>query len=127
MATSTFFSDIPLNFIPNPVTGDIRPVTDEKAVKSSLINLMRTNLGDRPYRPNYGVDLERYLFQPADSFTELDLNDEIASAIKRNEPRVSLVAIETKLTDYDIEINVEYYVMNVPGVQNLNVSISRTK
>lgn len=127
MATSSFFSDLPLNFIPNPVTGDLRPVVNENAVKAALINLLRTPMGDRPYRPSYGADLERYLFQPADSITESDINEEISDVIARNEPRVKIISIETDMTENSIDINIEYYVMNVSTKQSLSLTVTRTK
>lgn len=127
MARVVFFSDLPLNFIANPVTGDVSPVTNEAAVKSALINLMRTSPGERPFQNDYGVDIERYLFQPNDVFLEMELNDEIAYAIKTHEKRAQLIAIETRMEEYGIDISIEYSILNYPGVHTLNTTVSRTK
>ena len=40
MATITFFKDLPLDFIPHPVSGDVRPITNEAAIRRSLLNLL---------------------------------------------------------------------------------------
>lgn len=125
MATA-FFSDLPLNFKVNPITGDIAPARNESAVKKSLINLIRTPVGTRPFAPDYGTRVYDFLFEPADTETELLLNEEIAQAIDRFEPRARVVAIETNMQDNGIELKIEYYVANVPDLQQLETVITRT-
>lgn len=126
MATESIYSDIPLSFTPNPITGDVTPVGNERAVKNALINLLRTPIGSKPFDPEYGSNIDRYIFEPADSITESELNEEIATTVKKFEPRVKLTAIETSIEDYGIDIRLEYYVVNVPGQQVLETTITRT-
>ncbi len=126
MATETFYSDVPLNFISNPVTGDVRPVSNDKAVKSALVNLLRSPIGSKPFYPEYGVNLSRYLFELADPITESMINEDIAKAIKRFEPRAEVVAIESSMEDYGITIKIEYYIKNIPGLQTLETTVTRT-
>jgi predicted component of type VI protein secretion system len=66
------------------------------------------------------------LFDQADSQTELRLNDDLAQCIERFEPRAQVVAIESTITGNGIEIKVEYYVVNVPILQQLETVITRT-
>lgn len=120
------FSDIPLTFKINPITGDIPPARNESAVKKALINLIRTPVGTRPFNPDYGTRVYDYLFEPADTQTELRLNDDLAQAIERFEPRAKLVAIETTMQENGIEVKIEYYVVNVPDLQQLQTVITRT-
>lgn len=120
------FSDLPLTFKVNPVTGDVPPARNESAVKKALINLIKTPVGTRPFAPEYGTRVYDYLFEPADTQTELRLNDDIAQAIERFEPRARLVAIETSIQENGIEVKVEYYVVNVPTLQQLETVITRT-
>lgn len=120
------FSDLPLTFKVNPITGDIPPARNESAVKKALINLIRTPVGTRPFNPDYGTRVYDYLFEPADTQTELRLNDDLAQAIERFEPRAKLVAIETAMQENGIEIKIEYYVVNVPDLQQLQTVITRT-
>lgn len=126
MATDSFYSDIPLNFIANPTTGDVRPLANDKAVKGALMNLLRSPVGSKPFYPEYGVNISKYLFELADPTTESMINEDIARAIKRFEPRVEVNAIESSMNDYGIEIRIEYYVKNVPGLQVLETSLTRT-
>jgi phage baseplate assembly protein W len=121
------YSDISLSFVPNPLSGDVRPVIDEAAVKNSLLNLIRTPVGTRPSNLDYGSRVEEYLFAQADPETEAELNEEVASSIERFEPRVMVVSVESNILDYGVEIIVEYYVKNFKDKQILRTVISRTK
>jgi phage baseplate assembly protein W len=121
------YSDISLSLVPNPLSGDVRPVTDEAAVKNSLLNLIRTPVGTRPSNLDYGSRVDEYLFAPADAEAEAELNEEVASSIERFEPRAMVVSVESNILDYGVEIIVEYYVKNFKDKQILRTVISRTK
>jgi len=125
MATSSYFSDIPLNFIANPITGDVPPLPEEKAVKGALINLLRSPVGQRPFDPDFGTNIEKYLFELADPITESQINEDIAYAINKFEPRVELVSIESLIEDYGVDITITYYVKNIPGLQTLESTVTR--
>lgn len=126
MATESIYSDIPLNFTANPITGDVTAIGNERAVKNALINLLRTPVGSKPFDPEYGTNIDRYVFEPADALTESEINEEIATTIQKFEPRVKLTAIETSIEENGIDIRIEYYVVNVPGQQVLETTITRT-
>jgi phage baseplate assembly protein W len=128
MATApTFYKDLSLNLTPNPITGDTPPATNEAAVKKALINLIRTPLGTKPFSPDYGTKVYDYLFAPADSSTESDINDEINRCIERFEPRVKVASITTNMDGDGIEIIVNYYVTTISNAQQtLTTTITRT-
>lgn len=126
MATDSYFSDIPLSFIPNPITGDISPVGEEKAVKGALLNLLRSPAGQRPFDPDYGTNIEKFLFEPADPLTESQINEDVAYAISKFEPRVELVSIESVIVEQGVEITITYYVKNIPGLQTLETTVTRS-
>jgi phage baseplate assembly protein W len=123
---SKIFSDLSLTLKINPINGDVPPVLNENAVKKALINLIRTPIKSRPFMPEYGTRIYDYLFEPADTQTEILLNDEIAQAIERFEPRANLVSIETNIQENGIEIKIEYYVVNIPILQQLETVDTRT-
>lgn len=120
-----FFKDLPLSFTVHPVTKDISMVKNEEAVKSALRNLLKTPQGTRPFRPDYGVNLLRYLFEPATYATEVSINKEIAEAIQRFEPRVQLIAIESKVKENEgIDVTVQYIVTGFQRPQVLETTIT---
>jgi phage baseplate assembly protein W len=125
---AVFFSDLPLNFIANPITLDIPTLKNEAAVKRALLNLIKTPVGSRPFRPDYGSKIYNYLFEPADVSTELEINEELAREIQKYEPRVQLISIETNIEEqHGIKIKIVYYVINNPSPQTLETVITRTK
>lgn len=125
MAKTIFYKDLSLDFIPHPISGDVRAVTDETAVRRSLANLIRTQRGDRPFRPDYGVDMERYLFQSG-SLAENEINKMLYEAITKFEPRVVITRIESKYQNNGLEIKIDYVLRNRNIVQNFNTIITRT-
>ena len=125
MATQVIFKDFPLSFRVNPITKDIPLSKNEDAVRKALLNLLKTKKGTRPFRPDFGVNVERFLFEPADFETEVQINDEIARAIQTFEPRVQVIEIESIIeADVGIKVAVKYIVKGVPKEQILETTIS---
>ena len=119
------YSDLPLNFTPNPNTGEVKPASGEKAVRLALLNLIRTPVGSRPYNPNFGSRVFDYLFKPSDPLTEDNLTEDLAYAIRTWEPRGDLISIETNMEDYGIEIIIEYYAKGFPQPQQVSTVINK--
>ena len=91
------FADIPLDFIAHPNTKDIRPITDIQAIRQAVKILVLSNFSDRPFHPELGANVTRYLFENADQFTAMGIKDEVLRIIKRREPRVSNPKVEVQL------------------------------
>ena len=125
MAEQVFFKDVPLIFRVNPVTNDLSLAKNEDAVKKALINLLRTKVGTRPFRPNFGVDLDRYLFETINFETELEINKEIARAIREHEPRVQLITIDSNIDDQNgIKVVITYRVTGFSRVQTVETTVT---
>ena len=124
MAQTIFYKDLPLDFTPHPVTGDIRPVTDELAIKRSLSNLVKTPKGSRPFRPDYGSDVQQYAFQQG-AFAEDALNRSLYETIRRFEPRVIVTKIESKIDKNDISVNIDYIIQNLNVTSTIETKIKK--
>jgi phage baseplate assembly protein W len=124
MATN-FFKDLPLDFIPHPVTGDVRPVVDDVAVKKSIINLIRTPKGSRPFRPEYGSNVGNYLFKNADIFTQYDLASDLKQTITQFETRVDVVKVGVTFQDNGVTIDITYKIKNKSTVSTLTTTIKK--
>jgi len=125
MADIAFFKDLSLDFTPHPVSGDVRPVINEVAIKRSIINLIRTKKGSRPFNPLYGCDLADYLFKYEPGFSEFNMKKEIIDAIGRHEPRVSVNEIDVKYEEYGITLNIQYVIKNINRVGSITTSLAR--
>lgn len=94
------YSDLDLDFLPHPTTGDVMVKTGADAIKRSVRNLILTNFYDRPFQPHIGSNAQKILFENANNLTERFLKDAIREVIKNYEPRVSIKNIDIKF-DYD--------------------------
>lgn len=74
-------------------TKDVPVVTNEQAVKEGVINLLYTEVGTRPLHPDYGLDLNKYLFEPLDDITADLMEYEIKLGLEKFEPRINNVEV----------------------------------
>lgn len=100
------FKDISLSFLRHPVTNDISILKNEDAIKRSVINLIRTNVGERFFNSILGSKIENYFFELADNGLNDPLEQEIQIVISNFEPRVKLKTINVNVIPDQNEINV---------------------
>ena len=125
MAEIAFFKDLSLDFTPHPVSGDVRPIINETAIKRSLMNLIKTKKGTRPFNPQYGCDISDYLFSYEPGFTEYNLRKEILDAISKNEPRVSVSEVDITFEENGIVLNIQYIIRNINRAGSISTSLTR--
>lgn len=87
------YKDINENLELDSVKRDFAAYYDVAAVNNSLVNLIRIRKGERQYNMDYGLDLEQFLYEPINSATARSIGERIKGAIKRWEPRISLINI----------------------------------
>jgi len=126
MATINFYKDLPLDFTPHPVTGDVRPITNEVAVRRSLSNLINTTKGSRPFMPDYGSSVKNYLFSRNGAFTLYELKNSLKRDIEKYEKRIILRDIKIDYSDDGFDIKLEYVIKNAGGIANLQTTVKRT-
>jgi phage baseplate assembly protein W len=126
MATINFYKDLPLDFTPHPVTGDVRPITNEVAVRRSLSNLINTTKGSRPFMPDYGSSVKNYLFSRNGAFTLYELKNSLKRDIEKYEKRISLRDIKIDYSDDGFDIKLEYVIKNAAGIASLQTTVKRT-
>jgi phage baseplate assembly protein W len=125
MAEIAFFKDLSLNFTPHPVSGDVRPIINEVAIKRSIMNLIKTKKGTRPFNPEYGCDISNYLFSYEPGFTEYNMKKEITDAINKYEPRVSIDEVNITFEENGIVMNIQYIIKNINRVGSISTSLTR--
>jgi phage baseplate assembly protein W len=128
MADIAFYKDLGLDFTAHPVSGDVRPIINEVAIRRSIMNLIKTRRGTRPFNPTYGCNIDNYLFSYVPGYTEYNLQKELRDSISRFEPRVN---VEDIVVDYlddgqGIDIKVQYRIKGINRVGNLVATITRT-
>ena len=81
------WKDIDIN-LAKQSDGDIKAMTDEDAIKNSLINIFATMKGSRRMLPDAFIYIHSLLFEPMDAEVARQLGDGLVEAIRRWEDRV---------------------------------------
>ena len=125
MADIVFYKDLGLDFTPHPVTGDVRPITNETAIKRSLANLIKTRKVTRPFNPEYGCTISDYLFGYQQCFSEYDMKKEILDSIRTYESRISVDTVNITVEENDVKIDISYVIKNINQFATLSTTLTR--
>ena len=108
------YSDLDFAFRRNPVTDDVSVKKDAEAVKQSVLNILSTNRGERPFMPDFGGNIRAYLFENVDSVTSSLIEQEIRMSLKNYEPRVRVLNVDIEnLSDQNaINIRLEVEILS---------------
>ena len=87
------YSDIRGDLSLNPATDDVLLVTNEEAIRTSIINLLNTDRYERVMKPNLGSNIRALLFENADVQTAYNLRELIYETIETFEPRCNLIDV----------------------------------
>lgn len=107
------FKDINLSFKRHPVTNDILSINGEDAIKRSVINLVRTKVGERFFASILGTDVESSLFDLDNSSLETQINNQIKDVIENFEPRVSLDNILVSIDNNELNVKIQYNIIGL--------------
>tara|TARA_B100000214_G_scaffold277061_1_gene206941 strand:- start:3843 stop:4235 length:393 start_codon:yes stop_codon:yes gene_type:complete len=110
MANSKAFKDIDLSFMPHPVSGDIRVLKNEDAIKRAVRNLVQTIDGERPFQSNLGTDVTRSLFDFVDYGTASVITQQIFDVLRGFEDRIAntLVRVDPRPDENTFEVFISY-------------------
>ncbi|NNM22552.1 MAG: GPW/gp25 family protein [Flavobacteriaceae bacterium] len=100
----------PPTFHDDPLMG-VEMVSNEHDIKEALEILLNTNLGERVMLPEYGSELQHFVFQPITNSRIHFLRDIIRTAILYYEPRIKVNDIQIDQKDYQegiIRLGIKY-------------------
>lgn len=123
------FKDISLSFLRHPVTNDIAILKNEDAVKKSVMNLVRTRIGERFFNSLLGSNVENYLFELANSGLVDPLQEEIRNVITNFEPRVTVRRVDVAVypEDNELDITITYDIVGLAPTQVINFILQPTR
>ncbi len=101
--------------------GGIKFSSEEQKVRESIWIILRTSVGERVYRPNFGSRLSELAFAPMNSETLLQIRIYVLEALEVWEPRI---IVDEVRTDADpvrgkVDIIVNYKLKDYPDVYSL--------
>jgi phage baseplate assembly protein W len=123
------YSDLDMTFNPHPAKKDLMISTGELAVTRALKNLLLTNYYEKPFKPNYGSNLRKLLFEPMSPITSSALSKEITYVIKNFDHRVTLQSVKVDaLYDYNsYQVTITFYINNLVQPFTADFILSRLR
>jgi len=124
------YSDLDLFFGKKSSDSDIQNITDVKAVKRSIRNLVLLNHYEKPFQPEIASGVRDMLFELMTPVTAQILARKVEDVINNYEPRARLVGV-TAIPDLDrnaYEVSIEFYVVNQPTeLVDLSIMLERLR
>lgn len=75
---------------------------DNQAIKADLLHLILTRRGQRLYKPDFGTDLLKFIFEPEDGMTLNGIKEEIVNVVKAYLPQLQIDELSVEESDEDI-------------------------
>lgn len=113
---SRSFKDISLSFLKNPITNDILVIKNEDAIKKSVINLVKTKLGERFFNSLLGSRINESIFELSNTGIDVVLESELSTLLSNYEKRISVSNISAEVIedDYELNIKIDYTIIGIP-------------
>ena len=124
------YTDLDLFFGKKSSNSDVQEITDIKAVKRSIRNLVLLNHYEKPFHPEIASGVRDMLFELMTPVTATILARKIEDVINNFEPRARLISV-TALPNLDrneYEVSIEFYVVNQPTeLVDLSIMLERVR
>jgi len=129
IARQETYKDVDFTFKQNPNTNDIGIKKNNESVKQSVLNILRTNHGERPFNYNFGANLRSYLFENMTNITAAQMSTSVSTALANHEPRLEVlnVNIQARAMENEVTITVTGMVRSSNEVLDISTTIERLR
>jgi len=129
IARQITYKDLDFTFKQNPNTNDVGIKKNNDAVKQSVLNILRTNHGERPFNYNFGANLRAYLFENMTSITAAQMSTSVNTALQNWEPRIEVLNtnIQAKASENDVYVTVTGRVKSSNEIIDITTTIERLR
>ena len=124
------YTDIDLTFTAKPTSGEIFKKTDAAAVKQAIKTLILTDFLEKPFAPDFGVNLGSQLFELAyGDIVSPYIKEQIISNIERYEPRAEVLNIDIAVLpdNNSIQVTLIFQVVNTQEIVEFTTTLSRLR
>ena len=124
------YTDLDLFFGKKSSNSDVQEITDVKAVKRSIRNLVLLNHYEKPFRPEIASGVRDMLFELMTPITAQIIARKIEDVINNYEPRARLIGVTAipLLDKNTYEVSIEFYVVNQPTeLVDLSIMLERVR
>lgn len=124
MAEDRNFLGKGLHFPPavDPTTGRFIMTSQEDDIREAIHLILMTGIGERPMEPDFGCDIENYIFDLPDGQAKRSMEESILTALERWEPRIDNIGVsvqEGHTGDGVVYIQISYTVRSNNNPVNL--------
>ena len=129
IARQETYKDLDFTFKQNPNTNDVGIKKDNASISQSVLNILRTNHGERPFNYNFGANLRSYLFENMTNITAANMSTSINTALANYEPRIEVLNtnIQAKADENDVRITVTGRVRSSNEIVDIATTIERLR
>jgi len=129
IARQATYKDLDFTFKQNPNTNDVGIKKDNASVSQSVLNILRTNHGERPFNYNFGANLRSYLFENMTNITAANMATSINTALANYEPRIEVLNtnIQANADANDVNITVTGRVKSSNEIIDIATTIERIR
>lgn len=123
------YKDLNLLFQEHPITKDVTRLFDVSAVLRSCKHLVLIDYYDKPFHPEIGVGLKKWLFEPMDVITASEIGYAVENVIKIYEPRAKVLNVRTtsNFEENSWELTVELEILGIAIPQSLPLTLKRLR
>ena len=129
IAKQETYKDLDFAFKQNPNINDVGIKKNNASVIQSVLNILRTNHGERPFNYYFGANLRAYLFENMTSITAANMSTSINIALQNWEPRIKVLNtnIQAKANDNEVFITVTGRVKSSNEIIDITTTIERLR
>ena len=130
VARERAYADVDFSFRANPITGDVALKRGDQAVKQSVLNILLTKRGEKPFDPNFGTNITGQLFENFDPIVETILDGEIRTSLRNHEPRVEVlnVTVDGSPDNNRLDVSVEFEIRSPEApITSVSFSVERLR
>ena len=134
MATTHKFSDFDIDFNRNTFVDDISVKKDINAVRQSIMNIVLTVPGEKPFNRTFGVGLRQHLFELWTPYRKAIIERNIIAEVNRSEPRAEVYKVEVddeSIDDNQVGINIRFRVFlgerSEPIEDSIRISLAKVR
>jgi phage baseplate assembly protein W len=129
IARQETYKDADFTFKENPNTNDVAIKKNNEAVKQSVLNILRTNHGERPFNYFFGANLRSYLFENMTNITAAQMATSVNNSLRNHEPRIEVLNtnIQARADENEVLITVTGRVLSSNEVLDISTTIERLR
>lgn len=123
------YSDFTNDLTVHPISQQLVILKNADSVKQSLRNLILTNLGEKPFSPLFGSNVNKSLFELFDPFFVEDVKRYVTLAVTQYEKRVNLISVDVTqdARETGVTINIVFSLINTTQPLSISIYVKRVR